>query len=192
MKNCLRVKGGEFRGFSSELFKTKWQINDVPFSMRENSICDFVNEGKFPLTCDCSEQKLIFLDKLALIATSVEAVNEDILKNLTFIINPSIKNTNQVADLIIIRYNKIMIVQFYYNLVTLTKYNDLQESKVVFVLRQLEQTLKRYLPVDSVVKSYLFPIRTDKFNQVEAKRLALQIEEFYGKSTTKELLKLIQ
>ncbi len=193
MKNVLRIRGAEYLDLSNKIFKDKWTINDVPFLMRENNLDSLANTCELPLCCDEDKTKeIICLDKLSLIDRITRLISEDTLKHLNYIINPTIKNANQIADFMIVRYNKIVLVQFCYNLVSITKHTDLQESKVVFVLRQLEQTLKRYLPVDSVVKTILFPIRNEKANELEVKRVAEQIEEFYSKSTTKELMKLIQ
>ena len=100
------------------------------------------------------------------------------------------KYCDLTADYLIIRHNRVLLVEFCYDL-TSNKDDDMKESKVVFKMNKLESTLKKYLPVDTVVKTHLFFIRKGN-NNFEIDRLARAIDEFYLRTTNKDLIKLIK
>ena len=103
---------------------------------------------------------------------------------------PTLKYCDLTADYLIIRHNRVLLVEFCYDL-TSNKDDDMKESKVVFKMNKLESTLKKYLPVDTVVKTHLFFIRKGN-NNFEIDRLARAIDEFYLRTTNKDLIKLIK
>ena len=119
-------------------------------------------------------------------------VNSDILKHINIFLNANVKDSLCYTDFILIRFNKIFVVEFSYQLVSVVNHNELKEAKVQFFTQQIEQCLKRYLPVDTVVKTFNFVIKDDKYNNGNIERLAQEINNYYEKTTSKELLKILR
>ena len=162
-----------------------YEVLDVPFELRLNDI-DKINKDNLPF----DDLNLSNLDKFYFMFSSLLKANKDILKHLNLIMAPTLKYCDLTADYLIIRHNRVLLVEFCYDL-TSNKDDDMKESKVVFKMNKLESTLKKYLPVDTVVKTHLFFIRKGN-NNFEIDRLARAIDEFYLRTTNKDLIKLIK
>ena len=192
MQNSFKVKANELQTMYENIFKGEWEIKDVPFCLRTESAESVINCEALPIQCENDEDKIVIADRLFLLQKVMANVRPDHLKNLNLFVNTTVLPAKQVADVILIRYNRVMVIQFAYDMVTLPSDFAFNDNKVIYIARQIDQELKRYLPTDSVVKTYLFKIRGEKENQEEILRLSKAINQFYSKTTTKELLKLIQ
>ena len=182
-------KGTDCLDIYSKIFKEGYNVNDIPFSIRKNDI-EKLELNAFPFHIEIDEVSLINVDKLYFMFGALNKMNKEILKHLNLIVNATLKPCELNADFIIIRHNRIMLVEFCYDL-TANNNLEIKEQQMSFVMNKLENTLKKYLPIDTLVQSYLFHIRKGD-NQFEMERLAKTIDNFYLKSPNKELLKLLK
>ncbi len=175
--------------FSSIFPAGDYIVQDVPFSLRKNDM-EKINLDKLSFPVSDDEESLVTIDKLYFMLTSLLKVNSDILKHLNLIVFPEIKHCDLVADFLIIRHNRVLLVGFCYDL-TCNNNPEMKETKVNYVMNRINSTLKKYLPLDTVVSTYLFNIRKGD-NLFEINRLASTIQDLYQKTTNKELIKLIK
>lgn len=182
-------KGIDCPTIFAKSFTTGYNIADIPFCLRKNEIAK-LDPSNMPFPIEVSEDSLLDIDKFYFMFSSLLKANKDILKHLNLIMNATLRYCDLLADCIIIRHNRVMLIEFCYDL-TSNNNLDIKEQQVTFVMHKLENTLKKYLPIDTVVKSYLFPIRKGD-NVFEIERLAKTIDDFYTKTTNKELIKLIK
>ena len=120
-----------------------------------------INLDNLPFDYNDDDESLVVLDKFYFMFSALLRADKNILKHLNLIMMPAIKYCDLVAD------------------------------KVTFISNKLENTLKKYLPIDTVVNTHMFYIRKGT-NDFEIDRLAKTIDDFYVKTTNKELLKLLK
>ncbi len=192
MQNSFKIKAHEFEAMYNNVFKNNWEIKDVPFYLRTEQIQSSLNQDALPIQCGSEDEAIIAADRFYLLGKIMASVKPEYFKNLNLFINANVLPAKQIADVILVRYNRVMVIQFAYDMVTLPTAFEYNDNKVIYVARQIDQELKRYLPTDSVVKTYLFKIRGEKENQEEIQRLSKSVNQFFSKTTTRELLKIIQ
>lgn len=175
--------------FLSVFPDTNYSVSDVPFSLRRSEV-NKINLDNLPFDYNDDDESLVLLDKFYFMFSALLRADKNILKHLNLIMMPAIKYCDLVADYIIIRHNRVLLVEFCYDL-TCNKSLDLKENKVTFISNKLENTLKKYLPIDTIVNTHMFYIRKGT-NDFEIDRLAKIIDDFYVKTTNKELLKLLK
>ncbi len=189
MANKQIFKGLDCETIFNKSFKESYNVLDIPFYLRKKDI-EKLDVDSLPIAVNIDEESLVVLDKLYFMFNSLLKVNKDLLKHLNIVANATIKYCDLPADFIIVRHNRILLVEFCYDL-TSNNNNDIKEQQVTFVMNKIENTLKKYLPIDAVVNSYLFCVRKGD-NKYEIGRLAKTIDDFYSKTTNKELIKLIK
>lgn len=188
-KNQL-FKGVDCAAVFSQVFPAaNYVVLDVPASIRLNDLSK-INLDKLPFNAGQDDTFLTNLDKFYYMFSALTHASPDILKHLNLIMSPSLKHCDLTADYLIIRHNRVMLIEFCYDL-TSNKNDDMKEAKVTYTMNKLESTLKKYLPFDTVVKSHLFYIRKGN-NLFEVERLARDIDDFYLRTTNKDLIKLIK
>lgn len=191
MKKVCCIKGIEFSEYVDSIVSNKISIVDVPLNLRYSDCKDFIDSEKIISKCDFEDAPLVIADKLSLMKQVIERIDSNILKNLSVIVLPQLKNCNEVVDFMLVRYNRVFVIQFGYDLLSVTNHPELKPAKISFRVMQIEQTLKRYLPTDSVVRTFLFMINDDHKNSEVIMQLVREISNFYDRTTAKELYKLI-
>ena len=192
MKTNIKYKALDFLDLANKLITNEWVIKDLPFEIRKAQNEGAYNKELVPISGEEEDFELILLDKIFLMNKVLKNVNSDILKHVNIFLNANVKDSLCYTDFILIRFNKIFVVEFSYQLVSVVNHNELKEAKIQFFTQQIEQCLKRYLPVDTVVKTFNFVIKDDKYNNGNIERLAQEINNYYEKTTSKELLKILK
>ena len=82
-----------------------------------------------------------------------------------------------MSDVLIIRHNRIFLIQFSYKLVCANQL-DIAKPKIKYVLRQIDQELKLKLPQDTQIDTFVFDIGDVLHNANEIKRLSNRITKF--------------
>lgn len=193
MKKLLKVKGVEFGDLAKTIVPEGYQILDLPINYRVQSV---KNTDKNIESLDTDFDKVFFTDKIFLLNQVLNHVATDYLKHLNVIVGAKLKTSvnfdnNIISDALIIRHNRIFLIQFSYKLVCANQL-DMPKPKIKYVLRQIEQELKLKLPQDTQIETFVFDIGEDKYNLNEIKRLSNRITKFYEKTTNRELLKIIE
>lgn len=193
MKKLLKVKGVEFSNLAKQIVPEGYQILDLPLNYRVESI---KNTNKDVESLDSDFEKVFFTDKIFLLNQVLENVSIDYLKHLNVIVGAKLKTSvnfesNIVSDALIIRHNRIFLIQFSYKLVCANQL-DMAKPKIKYVLRQIDQELKLKLPQDTQIDTFVFDIGDVLHNANEIKRLSNRITKFYEKTTNRELLKIIE
>ena len=195
MKNACRVKGIDFNDFSKSLFNVEWCIKDLPFDLRANDLGN-VNMDKLPIKFEDNVNNVLLLDKITILNQVLGKLRQENLRHLNIILNPTIKSeyansaVEMMADAVIIRHNRIFLIQFAYDMLSNVVLQDVEEMKVKYTLKEIGNVIKKHLPEDTVVSTALFTIREDNKRQVAL--LTNKIEKFFHKTTNRELAKLFE